>query len=339
MKKFLKKHFTIFSYSSLLLLLLPLSGMMNSPSEKGVDNVINEFLSKRSRKGSDTSTNSNSSTSSLTITKEDLAIIEEIKAKNKIKDIKDIQNQFNDEESLYLFAFDVGQANFILLKQGKILGIIDAGIETKKELNESVGKILPTIIKGNQVKFVFITHPHSDHFSLLYGISSIRKPYSTEFDGCNFYLAGKEGDWQTHGESKAFIDSIKASQITYLENSLLTLELNDSSFLLRVFDTISKNNIQGKPLPEGQSVPKNKENQLSLIIQVAFAGRTILFTGDAEGEGLGRLFRHFASLKPLKWFATDKEENEEIDAQMKKLKAVVAKDPKDCNIQDLRFIR
>ena len=69
MMEYLQRHFNIFFYSSLLLILLPLSGMIPSPSENGVDNIESELPSNLSSQDSATSNTSNSSTDSFTITK------------------------------------------------------------------------------------------------------------------------------------------------------------------------------------------------------------------------------------------------------------------------------
>lgn len=210
--------------------------------------------------------------------------------------------------------------------------IIDAGIEIGRDLGSYEHTFLNEFIKDSHVSFVFITHPHSDHFNLMYRAGNLRTLHPDAFQGCKFYLSGQEGDWQHRTgiqdgkeQCENFITEISSFGKTYLKNEPLSLPASEKQpFDLNVFDVIPKTTLpheraSKKPLPAGASVPENKENQLSLIIQVTFAEKRILFTGDAEGEGLGRLFKRSASSTPLKWLCPDKAS--EIDDLMKILKS------------------
>lgn len=239
--------------------------------------------------------------------------------RGKMAEIKP-EELFKNGGSLYLLAFNVGQANFMLLKKGADLCIIDAG----GKLEDIERRFLDGFFKENKVKCVFVTHPHSDHFSLFCGPGNLLATYSTSFSDCKFFLSGSEEDWSVFGDRQAFIDTIPKEKLSFLQG-YERLDLPSSPFDLNLLDVIPiKSHLSSESTSSEvatSSVSPGKENQLSLIIQASFAGKTILFTGDAEGEVFGRLFRRSVSLRPFKWLYPTQRET--IETQMSTLKSII----------------
>ena len=63
------------------------------------------------------------------------------------------------------------------------------------------------IMKGSTVKFVFVTHPHEDHFKLLISADFILV-FQEHFRGCSFYLGGEEKFWFSQSSS-CFLKAIR----------------------------------------------------------------------------------------------------------------------------------
>jgi beta-lactamase superfamily II metal-dependent hydrolase len=96
-----------------------------------------------------------------------------------LKKFQDIGINVNDG-NLYIVAFNVGQANFIILKKENRVVIVDAGMQ-KGFQPEFTGK-LDNLLSGATVEAVFITHPHLDHFSLIGGCNiDLLKLYKAGF--------------------------------------------------------------------------------------------------------------------------------------------------------------
>ena len=96
-------------------------------------------------------------------------------------------------ENLYVFAFNVGQANCIVLRKGSNCIIIDAGGSFyQKDSKEKVleGKVL-TLISATIVDAVFVTHPYEDHYTLLQ--DPIFEPFLKTTT--KFFLGGSKTDW------------------------------------------------------------------------------------------------------------------------------------------------
>lgn len=176
---------------------------------------------------------------------------------------------FNSED-LYLFAFNVGQANCIVLRKGIKCVIVDAGGSiTYGSLNEKVTELLD----GTTIDAVFVTHPHTDHFTLLQGSKFASSFASTT----RFFLGGLVTDWKGDKASK-FVTALTGKSVSYTETLTIGDEL-DYTFLANVSFEILK----ADPAESG----KNK-NRKSFLLKVTYCGKSILFTGDSEGEGVDR---------------------------------------------------
>lgn len=123
------------------------------------------------------------------------------------------------------------------------------------------------------VEAVFITHPHTDHYSLLH---DLHREFKVSFDPTKYFLSGLTEDW-TGDIPKKLFKEIGQKSIEFIGHEYPS---RDFSFLDDV-----RFKLWGQSKPEDI----NDKNQLSLIISLYFNNIKILFTGDAEGNVLKRL--------------------------------------------------
>ena len=134
--------------------------------------------------------------------------------------------------------------------------------------------VLRLLFRGDPiVEAVFITHPHTDHYSLLY---DLHQTFKNSFGTTKYFLAGLAEDW-TGDVPKKLFKEIGQTNIEFVGQEYPSRDftfLDDCRFKLW-----------------GQSKPEdlNDKNQLSLFITLYFKNVKILFTGDAEGNVLKRL--------------------------------------------------
>lgn len=171
----------------------------------------------------------------------------------------------------------------------KIVSIRDKTINDEAEISETIKYYRDkfdanTKVKSNHVlrllfrddvvvEAVFITHPHTDHYSLLY---DLHKEFKTCFGSTKYYLSGVKEDWTGDVPNRLFkeIGQINIEFIGHEYPSRDFTFLDDIRFKL-----------WGQTKPEDL----NDKNQLSLIISMYFKNVKVLFTGDAEGNVLKRL--------------------------------------------------
>lgn len=178
-------------------------------------------------------------------------------------------------DDLYKFNFNVGQANFIVLRRGQNVVIVDAGSQDINYLKRFEG-IMNYVFDQAKVDAVFVTHPDQDHYNLLTDFTS--KRYPGAFQDTAFFLGGTE---------VVGIPTDFNSKVTCLSN-----EQHEVFFLdgvrFRVFGTL--------PLV-GHA--KKSKNKLSLLIQASYYDNNILFLGDAEGDNFSRLWGISHDLRSL----------------------------------------
>lgn len=197
----------------------------------------------------------------------------------------------NGSDHLEVHAFNVGQANFIVLRRYDKAVIIDAGCQGSEYTPNA--ELCDAVLKDVEIVAIFLTHPHTDHFCLL---KSLLDSYSA--GKAVILLGGIRGDWEnTSQASKDCLQSLGEREIVFLgeipaDDEIVTTGstyLADVTF--KIFNQI--------PLSLHK---KGEENKLSPLIMVAFAGKNMLFLGDAEGDSLSRFWRtsiDFSSLVPL----------------------------------------
>ncbi|MDR2724041.1 MAG: MBL fold metallo-hydrolase [Holosporaceae bacterium] len=201
---------------------------------------------------------------------------------------------FGINEGLHIFAFDVGQANFIVLAKdvnhdgvvNRHLAIVDAGWGAGKPgfpLYEN--KMIPLFEAENAIlDAVFVTHPHTDHYNAFIegpvrGVLErlVEKSASNKEGGkVPFYLGGTDADWE-NGKCSNFVGNVssKGGSPVYMESYRNDPTLLFDEVFFQILPVI-KPTSGGNKLSQPILVWENEENK-------------ILFTGDAESDSLDRL--------------------------------------------------
>ena len=199
--------------------------------------------------------------------------------------VRIINQEVFSEGVVYLFAFNVGQGNFILLRHGGTAILIDAGSKNKGDktlyfLNPK--DRLETCLKGARIKAIIITHTDDDHYNYL------GEDWLKEFlpKGTPLYVGG------TFENAKGIIEKLGVDSSQLHSRVLGEHWCNFSTTLLE------NKNIEGKLnalipgcvfnflcSPRGLIHPDEKNPQ-SLVFLLTYGGHSILFTGDATGETL-----------------------------------------------------
>ena len=71
------------------------------------------------------------------------------------------------EDAIYLFAFNVGQGNFILLRHKETVILVDAGSKNKDDRSLLLKDHVKACLNGAEIKAVIITHTDDDHYNYL----------------------------------------------------------------------------------------------------------------------------------------------------------------------------
>ena len=229
----------------------------------------------------------------------------------------------SDDNILYIMAFNVGQANCIILRKGQNVVIVDAG---GAFADDYVSEKAMDLISGCVIQAIFISHPHEDHFSLLL------TDFGFAINDCTkFYLGGFEEDWYECLQICQFAESLQNEADKALSDLLVGHELetlcgkkliraalksaNAKDYLVSHKSLLTEF-IENRYLPENTTfcgdngssirnmtflddvtfeildsdIPNNPDNinQKSFLLKVTYYGKSILFTGDSEGESIDR---------------------------------------------------
>ncbi|KAH0787538.1 metallo-beta-lactamase superfamily protein [Histomonas meleagridis] len=159
--------------------------------------------------------------------------------------------------------------------------IIDHIIQTKNKFisaeRQRQKHVLNCLFTNDfEVEAVFITHSHTDHFSLL---SELLKFFPNNFMKTMYYFGGCEENWS--GDVSTLLrkkmkcnDRIEFVGREYQSRELILL--GDIRFKL-----------WGRSRPE--KLQNENQNQNTLVITMFYKDVKVLFTGDAEGNVLSRL--------------------------------------------------
>lgn len=205
--------------------------------------------------------------------------------------------RLNDYDGLLVRAYNVGEANFIVLKKDNKAVIIDAGAQSYSYYQSIPERRIIEMLNDVTIEAVFLTHPHKDHYNLIFnsnGMGLIFINYRDFFIGTDFYFGGREDDWKNiiSIEIKEQLNSIKPNNLLFVDNQMFysTKYLNDVDFTFLAMT--APNN-------------RSKENKLSLLLQVTYKGQIILFPGDAEGDSLSRLFLSANDISSLEFLCPE----------------------------------
>lgn len=168
---------------------------------------------------------------------------------------------------LRISVLDVGQADAILLQDGKRNIMVDVGNDVKDKVGDSGGRqaLIKALDKAgvNRIKTVFVTHHHRDHMGNImyvrgkYGVSNIydsgyvNSGYKTSVALDQDLRAGKY-----HGQALKAGDKITIDKNYYIE-------------VLAPGDFLSKKDLKNM-------------NNTSLVLMLHYGSFKMLLTGDAE---------------------------------------------------------
>ena len=168
---------------------------------------------------------------------------------------------------LRISVLDVGQADAILLQDGKRNIMIDVGNDVKDKVGDSGGRqaLIKALDKAgvNRIKTVFVTHHHRDHMGNImyvrgkYGVSNI---YDSGYVNSG-YKASVALDWDLragryNGQALKAGDKITIDKNYYIE-------------VLAPGDFLSKKDLKNM-------------NNTSLVLMLHYGSFKMLLTGDAE---------------------------------------------------------
>lgn len=168
---------------------------------------------------------------------------------------------------LRISVLDVGQADAILLQDGKRNIMIDVGNDVKDKVGDSGGRqaLIKALDKAgvNRIKTVFVTHHHRDHMGNImyvrgkYGVSNI---YDSGYVNSG-YKASVALDWDLragryNGQALKAGDKITIDKNYYIE-------------VLAPGDFLSQKDLKNM-------------NNTSLVLMLHYGSFKMLLTGDAE---------------------------------------------------------
>lgn len=168
---------------------------------------------------------------------------------------------------LRISVLDVGQADAILLQDGKRNIMIDVGNDAKDKVGDSGGRqaLIKALDKAgvNRIKTVFVTHHHRDHMGNImyvrgkYGVSNI---YDSGYVNSGYKASvALDRDLRAgryHGQALKAGDKITIDKNYYIE-------------VLAPGDFLSKKDLKNM-------------NNTSLVLMLHYGSFKMLLTGDAE---------------------------------------------------------
>ncbi|MBF0352058.1 MAG: MBL fold metallo-hydrolase [SAR324 cluster bacterium] len=169
-----------------------------------------------------------------------------------------------------------GDAHLIQIRDGQTI-LIDAGYEQPAK-----EKLMPWLKQNyvKQIDRVFISHPHRDHYEGLFQIVKsgirVKEVYFHVPDRALCDAESPRCVYQSVLDMKALLENRKIPLLEVENGQELDLGGGALMRVLNVSDAIHT--------PIG---PTNKINDMSMVLQLEFAGHKILFTGDL-GEKMGQ---------------------------------------------------
>ena len=168
---------------------------------------------------------------------------------------------------LRISVLDVGQADAILLQDGKRNIMIDVGNDAKDKVGDSGGRqaLIKALDKAgvNRIKTVFVTHHHRDHMG---NIMYVRGKYSVS----NIYDSGYVNSG--YKASVALDRDLRAGRYNgqaLKAGDKITIDKNYYIEVLAPGDFLSKKDLKNM-------------NNTSLVLMLHYGSFKMLLTGDAE---------------------------------------------------------
>ena len=168
---------------------------------------------------------------------------------------------------LRISVLDVGQADAILLQDGKRNIMIDVGNDAKDKVGDSGGRqaLIKALDKAgvNRIKTVFVTHHHRDHMG---NIMYVRGKYSVS----NIYDSGYVNSG--YKASVALDRDLRAGRYNgqaLKAGDKITIDKNYYIEVLAPGDFLSKKDLKNM-------------NKTSLVLMLHYGSFKMLLTGDAE---------------------------------------------------------
>lgn len=168
---------------------------------------------------------------------------------------------------LSISVLDVGQADAILLQDGKRNIMVDVGNDVKDKVGDSGGRqaLIKALDKArvNRIKTVFVTHHHRDHMG---NIMYVRGKYGVS----NIYDSGYVNNG--YKASVALNSDLRASRYNgqaLKAGDKITIDKNYYIEVLAPGDSLSKKDLKNM-------------NNTSLVLMLHYGSFKMLLTGDAE---------------------------------------------------------
>lgn len=171
------------------------------------------------------------------------------------------------EGRLRISVLDVGQADAILLQDGKRNIMVDVGNDVKDKVGDSGGRqaLIKALDKArvNRIKTVFVTHHHRDHMG---NIMYVRGKYGVS----NIYDSGYVNNG--YKASVALNSDLRAGRYNgqaLKAGDKITIDKNYYIEVLAPGDFLSKKDLKNM-------------NNTSLVLMLHYGSFKMLLTGDAE---------------------------------------------------------
>lgn len=168
---------------------------------------------------------------------------------------------------LRISVLDVGQADAILLQDGKRNIMVDVGNDVKDKVGDSGGRqaLIKALDKAgvNRIKTVFVTHHHRDHMG---NIMYVRAKYGVS----NIYDSGYVNNG--YKASVALNSDLRAGRYNgqaLKAGDKITIDKNYYIEVLAPGDFLSKKDLKNM-------------NNTSLVLMLHYGSFKMLLTGDAE---------------------------------------------------------
>lgn len=199
--------------------------------------------------------------------------------------IEKIKTQDFDEPILYMFAFNVGQGNFILLRCQKTAILVDAGSSSKTNCSSYIQELFEACLGNAEIKAIIITHPDSDHYNYLQEgwVKSHFSKDVTAYIGCSpEKVKTVLGDCRVGNVfsrvPKEKIDEQWYNRTEKTYSSYTEIETGLNGLVKNCLFTFLR--------PTRGLLDRSVTNSYSLVFRLTYCGRSILFTGDATGDPL-----------------------------------------------------